>query len=188
MAIDDEILDITNGHNWGDYSAITPFSDAPMWTYAAQCYVSSEGFENSNRSRHTYDVFRSLMSLQQTEIHQQLGFFNLTGESAFGALAHANLKSKIACLWGTIGGRFVQYAQRITICDCSGLSILRLPTSSQTNRGVLGHLHADMLPSWKDFSATEKTTVLVVSVFRILPDVYCGEHVFEDRVLTMNGP
>ena len=26
MAIDDEILDITNGHNWGDYSAITPFS------------------------------------------------------------------------------------------------------------------------------------------------------------------
>jgi len=45
------------------------------------------------------------MSLQQTEIHQQLGFFNLTGESASGALAHANLgKSKIACLWGTIGG------------------------------------------------------------------------------------
>ena len=59
----------------------------------------------SNRSRHTYDVFRSLMSLQQTEINQQLGFFNLTGEPAFGALAHANLgKSKIACLWGTIGG------------------------------------------------------------------------------------
>ena len=62
---------------------------------------------------------------------------------------------------------YVQCAQRITICDCSGLSILRLPTSSQTNRGVIGHLHADMVPSWKDFSATEKTTVPVVSVFRI---------------------
>ena len=28
---------ITNGHNWGDYSAITTFSDAPMWTHAAHC-------------------------------------------------------------------------------------------------------------------------------------------------------